>query len=106
MPRISKTPLVPIRKPGRFRNPIVGWAGGELCVSVCGFDFLFRDRKEAVIYLRWFEQYEKQHRRQFDIIDARQSLRNRLVKLPAHLFKTQNRAKVIKALRTAVDSGG
>lgn len=106
MGRISKTPLRPVRKPGNFRNPIVAWTGGDLCVSVCGFDFVFRDREEAVIYLKWFEQYEKQHRRQFDIIDARPSLRNRLVKLPAHLFKTQNRAKVIKALRAAVDGGG
>jgi hypothetical protein len=106
MPRVSKTPLRPIRKPGRFRNPIVAWTGGDLCVSVCGFDFVFRDRNEAAIYLQWFEQYEKQHRRQFNIIGARPSLRNRLVKLPAHLFKTQNRPKVIKALRAAVDGGG
>ena len=57
------------------------------------------------MYLQWFEDYAKQHRRQFDIINAKPSLRNRLVKLPAKLFKTQNRVKVIKALKATVGGG-
>jgi hypothetical protein len=73
----------------------------NLSVTVCGFEFAFRSRQEAAIYLTWFEDYAKKHRRQFDIINAEPSLRNRLVKLPAHLFKTQNRSKVIKPLRLA-----
>jgi hypothetical protein len=77
-----------------------------LSVTVCAFDFVFRSRDEALVYLKWFENYAKLHRRQFDIIDARPSLRNRLVKLPAHLFKTQNREKVIKAIRAATTSTG
>ena len=77
----------------------------KLSVTVCGFEFSFHDRDEAAVYLRWFEDYAKQHRRQFDIINAKPSLRNQLVKLPAKLFKTQNRAKVIKALKAAVDGG-
>jgi hypothetical protein len=74
---------------------------GKLSVIVCGFELDFRSRDEALIYLKWFEDYAKQHRRQFDIINAKPSLRNRLVKLPARLFKTQYRPKVIKALRAA-----
>ena len=104
MRRIAKTPVRPIRKRGGGSNPSVSRSGGDLCVTVCGFDFAFRDRKDAAIYLKWFEQYEKQHRRQFNIIGATPSLRNRLAKLPAHLFKTQNRPKVIKVLRAAVDA--
>ena len=77
----------------------------KLSVTVCGFEFSFRDREEAAVYLQWFENYAKQHRRQFEIINAKPSLRNRLVKLPAVLFKTQNRVKVIKALKAAVGDG-
>lgn len=77
----------------------------KLSVTVCGFEFSFRDRDEAAVYLQWFEDFAKQHRRQLDIINAKPSLRNRLVKLPARLFKTQNRLKVIKALKAAVGGG-
>lgn len=106
MARLSKTPVRPFRKPGRYRNSIIAWTGGDLCVSVCGFEFVFGDRREVAIYLKWFEQYAKKHRRQFDIIDAKPWMQKRLAKLPAHLFKAQNRPKVIKALRAAALAEG
>ena len=79
--------LVLLSHPGQDKQmPIVATPTAP-SVTVCGFEFVFRDREEAAVYLKWFENYAKQHRRQFD--DLRRHtvvLANRLVKLPAHLF--------------------
>jgi hypothetical protein len=40
------------------KNPI------SLSVTVCAFEFVFKTREEAMVYLMWFENYAKQHRRQ------------------------------------------
>jgi hypothetical protein len=106
MARIGKTPRRAVRRPGVHRNPVVRWVGGDLSVIVCGFEFVFTSHEQARVYLEWFENYPKLHRRQFAIINQEFSLRNELAKLPAHLFKSQNRPKVIKAIRAAISDGG
>lgn len=102
MPNITVSPLRPLHLPEKYTRKTAGWIGGELCVEVCQFQFRFSDVTTIEVYLDWFNHYAKRHRRQTEIINNYPALRNRICKLPAHLFKKQNREKVIKALRQAL----
>lgn len=99
MPKIRQTPERTLRAPGAHRNPVIARAGDEWAVSVCSFEFVFARPDEIEIYLRWFENFGNAHRRQYDIIDRHPLVRGAIVKLPARLFKTSNRPRVIRALR-------
>jgi hypothetical protein len=99
---VRRNPERVLRAPGAHRNPIVARGGREWVVSACSFDFVFEDADEIAVYLRWFERYATAHRRQRDVIDRPDFVRDRLAKLPARLFKTGNRPKVIRALREAL----
>jgi hypothetical protein len=101
MARVART-RIRTYQPGRHKNPILSRVGGNLSVTVCGFEFEFVSEDQLRTYLEWFENYGKLHRRQFNVINVVPGWRNDIAKLPAHLFKTQNRRKVVKALRAAL----
>src|SRR5712691_2504417 len=103
MSKLWQIPVREVRVRGTHRNPVIYYVGGDWVISVCSFEFVFGGADHIKIYLRWFENYEKAHRRQYDIIERRPSIRNDIAKIPARLFKASNRPKVIRALRDALN---
>lgn len=93
------------RAAGSHRKPVVAVVEGEWVVPVCSFEFVFSRRETIEVYLRWFENYATAHRWQRDVIERHPRERNDIAKLPARLFKANNRPRVIKALRETLRRG-